>query len=80
MYMHVCDTYVGICERLIEGELWFFDIFTYMYIRIHTCNSCLIFCVRLTTKLALGPECLHYSMYCTPSVQHKVPFAVAILV
>ena len=36
--------------------------------------------IRLTTRLASAPECPYYSTYCTPSVQHKVLYAVTILV
>ena len=35
--------------------------------------------IRLTTGLASAPECPYYTMYCVPSVEHEVPYAVAIL-
>ena len=49
-------------------------------VRQLTCTDRLY--TAITTRLASVPECLHiyYSMYCTPSVRHKVPYAVAILV
>ena len=37
-------------------------------------------CTDRPYRLASAPECLYYSMYYMPSVQRKVPYAVAILV
>ena len=47
---------------------------------VKTMRQLLIDRIRLTARLASAPEYLYYNTYCMPSVQHNVPYAVAILV